>query len=191
MVYGEHKPWHGGAAAILSVALRDGESSVELWYPVAKRPFETVVAASSLLPVIFYYMHKINEWGYVFQSCKVCGKDFFARNRHYELCSDACRKVQAVAAKREFDERAKGDRLEQIDEAAYYYWYNRYRKLRKNKSASPKKAAAFKAAFDSFWAAAVRNKAAVKRGEMGFSEFASWLVQSQGEADRLIGSDAP
>ncbi len=85
--------------------------------------------------MIFYYLNKVNEWGYVFHGCKVCGKDFLARSRHYELCSDDRRKEQAVAAKREFDERAKGDRLEQLDEAAYYYWYNRLRKLRKEKGA--------------------------------------------------------
>jgi len=185
-VYGEYKPWQEETAAALSVALRDGESSVELWYPAVKRPFETVVAVSSFLPVIFYYAHKIEEWGYVYQSCKVCGKDFLARSRHYELCSNACRKVQAVAAKREFDERARSDRLEQLDEAAYYYWYNRYRKLRKGKTADPARAAVFKEYFDGFRAEAVQHKAAVKRGEMRLSDFASWLAQLQVEADDLM-----
>jgi hypothetical protein len=109
-VYGDCRPWIEDAANALSGAVRDGESSVELWYPVAKRPFEVVVTAYSLLPVIAYYLHKIKEWGYVFSSCKVCGNDFLARSRHFELCSDACRKVRAIEAKREFDERAKGDR---------------------------------------------------------------------------------
>ena len=110
-IYADYRPWREEATNVLSVALRGGESGVELWYPVAKRPFETVVAVSSLLPIIAYCLHKIGEWKFVFQGCKVCGKDFLARSRHYELCSDDCRKVQAVEAKREFDERAKGDRL--------------------------------------------------------------------------------
>jgi len=190
-VYSDYTPWREEAATALSVALRDGESSVELWYPVAKRPFETVVAVSSFLPLVAYYTHKVNEWGYVYQSCKVCGADFLARSRHYELCSDDCRKVQAVAAKREFDERAKGDRLEQLDEAAYYYWYNRLRKLRKGKAANPERAAAFKAAFDAFRKEAVRRKGEVKRGDMKFSDFADWLVVQQGEADRLMGEEKP
>ena len=76
-----------------------------------------MVSGASLLPIIAYYTHKIGEWRFVFQACKVCGNYFLSRNRHYELCSDVCRKAQAVAAKREFDERAKGDRLEQQDEA--------------------------------------------------------------------------
>jgi hypothetical protein len=190
-VYGDYRPWKEEAAAALSTALRDGESSVELWYPVVKRPFECVAVSSSFLPVIAYYLHKIEEWGYVFQACKVCGKDFLARSRHYELCSDECRKVQAVEAKREFDERAKGDRLEQLDEAAYYYWYNRLRKLRKGKAANPDKAAAFKAAFDEFRTEAVRRKAAVKRGEVRLTDFSDWLIQKQDEADRLVGEDSP
>ena len=188
-VYGEYKPWREEAAAALSAALRDGESSVELWYPVAKRPYETVVAISSFLPVIFYYTRRIGEWGYVFQCCKVCGCNFLARSRHYELCSDKCRKEQAVIAKREFDGRVKGDRLEQLDEAAYYYWYNRLRKLRKGKAADPEKAAAFKAAFDDFRKEAVRRKAAVKRGEARMNELTGWLILMQNKADRLMGDE--
>jgi hypothetical protein len=183
-VYADYKPWREEATAALSAAVRDGDSLVELWYPVAKRPFETVVAVSSLLPVIAYYMHKIGEWNYVFQCCKVCGNDFLARSRHYELCSDDCRKEQAVAAKREFDERAKGDRLEQLDEAAYYYWYNRHRKLKK--AANPERIAAFKKAFDTFRKEAVRRKAEVKRGELRLNDFAAWLIEQQDEADRLM-----
>jgi hypothetical protein len=189
-VYGDFRPWKEEATA-LRTASRDGESSVELWYPVAKRPFETVVATSSFLPVIAYYLHKIEEWGYVFQSCKVCGKDFLARSRHFELCSDECRRVQAVEAKREFDGRAKGDRLEQLDEAAYYYWYNRLRKLRKGKAANPERAAAFKASFDEFRKEAVRRKAEVKHGESRLSDFADWLTRKQDEADALMGDSCP
>jgi hypothetical protein len=185
-VYGSYRPWLEEAAAALNNAQRDGESSVELWYPVAKRPFETVVAFTSLAPVIFYYLHKVEEWGFVFQECKVCGGHFLARSRHYELCSDKCRKEQAVIAKREFDGRAKGDRLEQLDEAAYYYWYNRLRKLRKGKAANPDKAAAFKVAFDVFRKEAVKRKAAVKRGEAKFSDYSEWLIQKQDEADILM-----
>ncbi len=109
-VYADYRPWHESAAEVLSRAVHEGESAVELWYPAGntgRRVSECVVASSSLLPVIAYYMHKITEWKFVFQRCKVCGKDFLARSRHYELCSDDCRKVQAVESKRDFDERAK------------------------------------------------------------------------------------
>ena len=90
-----------------------------------------------------------------------------------------------MTAKREYDERVKGDRLEQLDEAAYYYWYNRLRKLRKENAAE--KTAAFKAAFDDFRKEAVRRKADVKRNKIKQSEFSSWLAAQQDEADRLMG----
>ena len=80
-----------------------------------------------------------------------------------------CCRVQAVEAKREFDERARG-RLEQLDETAYNYWYTRLRKLKKGKNADSEKAAVVKAAFDAFRKEAVARKGAVKRGEMKLSE---------------------
>ena len=183
-IYADYRPWREEVVAALSAASRDGDSAVELWYPVAKRPFETVVAGASLLPISAYYTHKIVEWRFVFQACKVCGNDFLVRSRHYELCSDDCRKAQAVAAKREFDGRAKGNKLEQLDEAAYYYWYNRLRKLKK--ATNPERATAFEVAFDDFRKEAVRRKGEVKRGEMRMKDFSSWLIERQDEADRLM-----
>lgn len=186
-LYGDNRPWQEETAAALSKVLREEEAAVELWYPVLKRSFECVVATASFLPVIAYYLHKIEEWNLVFQTCKVCGKDFLARSRHYELCSDECRKKQAVEAKREFDERAKSDRLEQLHESAYYYWYNRLRKLRRGKAANPQKAAAVGEAFKVFRKEAVSRKGQVKRGEMKLSDFSSWLIEQQNEVDRLMG----
>lgn len=60
-IYDKKKPWCDEATAALSKALRDEETSVELWYPVMKCSFECVVASVSLLPVIAYYLHKIEE----------------------------------------------------------------------------------------------------------------------------------
>lgn len=185
-LYEHSRPWQEETTATLSQVLRDEEAAVELWYPALKRSFEYVVASTSFLPVIAYYLHKIEEWGFVFQRCKVCGKDFLARSRHNELCSDKCRKKQAVEAKREFDERAKGDRLEQLYEAAYYYWYNRLRKLRREKAANPEKTAAMGEAFKAFRKEAVKRKWQVKRGEMKLNDFSSWLIAEQNEVDRLM-----
>ena len=186
-VYADYKPWREETAETLSRATLDGESAVELWYPVGKRVLECVVASASLMPIIAYYLHKIEEWGYVFQECKVCGKDFLARSRHYELCSDECRKVQSAEAKREFDERAKGDRLEQLHENAYNYWYNRLRKLKKGNAADPEKAAVVGAAFKEYRREAVKRKTAVKSGEMSFSDLAAWLAEQQNAVDALMG----
>ena len=188
ILYADDKPWHEESAVALSRIIHEGESQVELWYPIKKRIFEVVVAVSSLIPVISYYLYKLEEWGFVFQQCKVCGQYFTAKSRHYELCSDACRRVQAVEAKREFDERARarGDRLEQLDETAYNYWYTRLRKLKKGKRADSEKVLVVKAAFDAFRKEAVARKGAVKRGEMKLSEFSGWLALKNDEVDRLM-----
>jgi hypothetical protein len=92
-IYADYKPWREETSEVLSRATLDGESAVELWYPAGKRVLESVVASVSLLPIIAYYLHKIEEWGYVFQECKICVKDFVAKSRHYELCGDGCRRV--------------------------------------------------------------------------------------------------
>ena len=187
-LYADHKPRQEESAVALSRTIHDGESQVELWYPMKKRPYEVIVAVSSLLPVISYYLRRLEEWRFIFQVCKVCGKYFTAKSRHYELCSDACRRVQAVEAKREFDERARarGDRLERLDETAYNYWYTRLRKLKKGRSADSEKAATVKTSFDAFRKEAIALKGAVKRGEMKLAEFSSWLALKNDEVDRLM-----
>jgi len=185
-LYDRCQLWQEEAAAVMSKTLHDGESQVELWYPVNKRPFECVAAVTSFQPLIFYYLHKIEEWKFVFQECKVCCKYFLARSRHYELCSDECRKVQAVQAKREFDERAKEDNLEKYHETAYYYWYNRLRKLKRAKTPDAGRISAVSGAFEIFRKEAVKRKNMVKRGEMELREFSSWLFKQQNEVDALM-----
>ncbi|MDR0221374.1 MAG: hypothetical protein LBI54_08240 [Lachnospiraceae bacterium] len=189
-LYAGSKPWQDAVETAVAQTVDDRESQVELWYPAKKRPFEVVVAVSSFLPVISYYLYKLEEWGFVFQECKVCGKHFAARSRHYELCSDGCRHAKAVEAKREFDERAKGNRLEQVYETAYNYWYTRLRKLKKGKNADPEKTVVVKAAFDSFRKEAVRRKGDVKRGEAKLSDFAGWLVEQNEAVDQLMNMGA-
>jgi len=148
--------------------------------------FETVVTSSSFLPIIFYYTHKIKEWKFVFQQCKICDAHFLSRSRHYELCSDECRKKKAATAKKEFDERTKDDKLEKLHETTYQFWYNRLRKLRKGKTANPEKAAAFKIKFDAFRKEAVKRKTAVKNRKISLADFSAWLVQQQDYADKLM-----
>ncbi|MCL1884606.1 MAG: hypothetical protein FWF81_12755 [Defluviitaleaceae bacterium] len=185
-VYAKHKPWQDESTAALSVALQNGESAVELWYPVSKRPLETVVASSSFLPIIFYYTHKISEWKFVFQHCKICDAHFLARSRHYELCSDECRKKKASTTKKEYDERTKEDTPTKLYETAYYYWYNRQKKLQKGKHANPENAAAFKVEFDAFRKEAVKRKAAVKNRQRPLADFSTWLAEQQNFADKLM-----
>ena len=94
--------------------------------------------------------------------------------------------MQAAEAKREFDERAKGDRLEQYHDSAYYYWYNRVRKLKRAKTPDAEKISAVSEAFRVFRKEAVERKGKVKRGEMKISEFTSWIFTQQNEIDRIF-----
>ena len=167
-------------------SIKPTDSQVELWYPAAKRPFECIVGFPSFIPLITYSLHKIEEWGFVFQKCKVCDSDFLARSRHYELCSDQCRKIKMSEAKKEFDERAKGDKLENFHESAYYHWYNRQRKLKRNKTTDLEKIIVFNTAFDEYKKESKRLKAEVKRGNMSLADFTSWLEQQKDVADDLM-----
>jgi hypothetical protein len=88
--------------------------------------------------------------------------------------------------KREFDERAKGDRLEQLHENAYNYWYNRLRKLKKS-SADLEKATMVGGAFKEYRKEAVKRKTAVKNGEFSFNDFTAWLAEQQNAVDALMG----
>ena len=201
--YAKYKPWHENAVDALTIAMRHGESQVELSYSVAKRTFETAIVFSSLLPIISYYLNKMNDWKLVFQQCKVCGKDFAAPSRHYALCSDKCRKQNAKIAKHKYNERIKDDEIESKYNTAYHYWSNRWRKAQKVQDINSD-AAIFKAAFDNFRAEAVEHKKnaktaikAEKRKDQKradkekavrkiISEFNNWLIKQRGEADRLM-----
>ena len=185
-VYGKYKPWHKRAVTDLSVALQSGESAVELWYPVAKRAFETVVISQSFLPLIFYYTHKITEWGFVYRRCKICDAFFLARNNHYELCSDGCRRKQATVRKKEHEERYKDDNANAAYDRTYYHWYNRLKKLRKGKLANAEHEALFSAELKKFCAEGKKQKAAVQKRKMAFGEYSTWLARQANLADDLM-----
>jgi hypothetical protein len=80
--------------------------------------------------------------------------------------------------------------LEQLDEAAYYYWYNRLRKLKHGKTADPEKAAVVGAAFKVFRKEAVKRKGDVKNGILSFSDFTTWLAEQQNAVDALMSEDS-
>ncbi|MCL2049555.1 MAG: hypothetical protein FWG87_12620 [Defluviitaleaceae bacterium] len=223
-VYDTSKPWQAEAPAALSTASHDGESNIELWHieepsgrkklrvassRLAKPRIEVIVACSSFLPIIFYYMNKVEEWRLVFQRCKVCGGYFLARSRHYELCSASCRKLKAVEATREFNERAKNDECQKLYYATYQFWFNRLRKVQKSGCAAcnfgnlscqaeqhheeqlpsiqktAEAAAIYKEAFGDFRKEAKKRKAAVRSKEQ-LDDFRDWLFRQQCEAEFLL-----
>jgi hypothetical protein len=182
---GDYKMWELDSAHALRTALQTEESQVELWYPMSKRPYECVVGYSSFSPIIFYYLNKINEWGLVVQSCKVCDNLFFARSRHFELCGDDCRKIAESESKRQFEERNKDSKVEKTYENHYQYWYNRLRRLKKS-NVDESVMTAFTSAFDDFRKQAVKRKSAVKSGKMKMSEFTAWLFEQQDIVDSMV-----
>ena len=129
-------------------------------------------------------MNKIREWNLVYQECTVCGKVFLARTKHYEICSDACRKTQSIEVKRQYDERTKNDKAEQDYESAYYYWSNRIRRLKRHNT-DPDMISAAQAAFGDFRKETLRRKSEVKRHKMGTTEFSSWLRKQHNVIDHL------
>ena len=186
-VYEKYRPWQKEAAYALANDMTDGDLQIELWYPAVKRPFETVAAVSSFMSVFSYYTYKIAEWGYHYHVCKVCDKYYLAQSRHYKICSDVCRKEQAVKSKHEHEEWAKDQQPEQDYEKTYQYWYNQQRKLKNRKSLNPDALETFNTAFENFRKEAVMRKNAVTRSDdKSIKAFADWLLQQVREADRLM-----
>jgi hypothetical protein len=94
--------------------------------------------------------------------------------------------VQAVQAKRDFDEKAKGDKLAQYYETTYFYWYNRLRKLKRPRNSDVDKISAVSEAFKAFRKEAIKCKGMVKRDKMKVADFTSWLEKQKQEVDRLM-----
>jgi len=137
------------------------------------------------IPIIFYYLQRIEEWGLIFQRCKICKNHFLTTSKNYELCSDKCRKVTAVQAKKQYTERNKGDKVEAIYKNYYDYWYNRKRKLTAH-NAPDEEIAVFNKAFNKFKKSAVQRKTKAKSGKKEYAEFTSWLVEQQNIVDKLV-----
>jgi hypothetical protein len=183
--------WETKATKVLSSALFAEESRVDLWYSAPNRGSkygerkECIVAHTSMIPLIFYCLKRIEEWGLVFQQCKICDTHFLTTSKHFELCSDDCRKKTAVQAKQQYTERNKDDKIEAMYKNYYQYWYNRLRKLKRN-NAPDEEIAAFSEAFGKFKKGAVLRKSKVKSGKLKYAEFTSWLVEQQDIVDRLV-----
>lgn len=90
------------------------ETDLRIWYPWNKCNEECVVAEESLLPLLLYYLRRLQEWGMCFRICEVCGKIFVAESGHYCLCSAECEKVQNRLNKRAFDQRNRNNRPERL-----------------------------------------------------------------------------
>lgn len=161
------------------------DTRLELWYPDRRRSIECVAISQSLYPLLIYYLNRLHDWGLCFRKCKVCGKLFLASSLRYELCSEKCKKKQALQNKREFDERARENNYDLYYKNACQGWRNKINKVKKMDGFPPDRLTEIQSAFESFKKEALQRKNAVKKGTASINEFRSWLLQQDGRIARL------
>ena len=132
---------------------------------------------ASLYPLITYYLNRLNDWGLCFRRCKVCGKYFLAKSQRYELCSDNCRKAQALQNKREFDERARENNYDLLYKNECQNWRNKINKAKRTAGFPADQLEEMLTAFEAFKKEALKRKKAVKEKTASPKEFTDWLYQ--------------
>ena len=152
---------------------------LDLWFPDSSRRMECVAAYDSFLPLITYYLNRLSDWGLYFRQCKVCGKFFLAKSLRYELCSDKCRKKQALQNKREFDERARENDYDHQYKNECQGWRNVINKAKKTPGFPADRLARMQEAFEGFKKEALRRKALVKNKESSPEEFRNWIIMQK------------
>ena len=120
---------------------------------------------------------KMNDWGICFRQCKACGKYFLAKSQRYELCSDKCRKAQALQNKREFDERARENNYDLLYKNECQNWRNKINRVKNTAGFPADRLEKIQAAFSDFKKEALQRKKAVKTGTASPKEFTDWLYQ--------------
>ena len=94
----------------------------------------------------------------------------------YELCSDKCRKQQAIQNKREFDKKARGNDYDHQYKNKRPGWCNVMNKAKKMPGCPPERLAAMQVAFDAFKKETLRWKTLVKSKQSSLEEFRDWIA---------------
>lgn len=163
---------------------------LDIWFPDNRRMTECVAAYSSFYPLITYYLNRLSDWGLCFRQCKVCGKYFLAKSQRYELCSDKCRKAQALQNKREFDDRARENNYDLLYKNECQNWRNKINKAKRTAGFPAERLVEMQAAFAVFKKEALKLKNAVKAGTASPKDFTDWLYQQSGIIIDLIEGGA-
>lgn len=171
------KPKHFQAGSLYFKGAPSEDTRLDLWFPDNRRTEECVSAYASLYPLITYYLNRLNDWGLCFRQCKVCGKYFLAKSQRYELCSDKCRKAQALQNKREFDERARENNYDLLYKNECQNWRNKINRVKNTAGFPADRLEKIQAAFSDFKKEALQRKKAVKTGTASPKEFTDWLYQ--------------
>ena len=171
------KPKHFQAGRLYFKGAPSEDTRLDLWFPDNRRTEECVSAYASLYPLITYYLNRLNDWGLCFRRCKVCGKYFLAKSQRYELCSDKCRKAQALQNKREFDERARENNYDLLYKNECQNWRNKINRVKNTAGFPADRLEKIQAAFADFKKEALQRKKDVKTGTASPKEFTDWLYQ--------------
>ena len=171
------KPKHFQAGSLYFKGAPSEDTRLDLWFPDNRRTEECVSAYASLYPLITYYLNRLNDWGLCFRRCKVCGKYFLAKSQRYELCSDKCRKAQALQNKREFDERARENNYDLLYKNECQNWRNKINRVKNTAGFPADRLEKIQSAFSDFKKEALQRKKAVKTGTASPKEFTDWLYQ--------------
>jgi len=93
------------------------------------------------------------------------------------LCSDKCRKAQALQNKREFDERARENTYDLLYKNECQNWRNKINRVKNTAGFPADRLGKIQAAFSDFKKEALQRKKAVKTGTASPKEFTDWLYQ--------------
>lgn len=184
--YLKKKPWETKSSELTSNFIFSEDAVANLWYPSRKRPVECLVVFDSFMSVLLYYLKRIEEWNYSFRPCRICGNMFLAASKHYDLCSAACRKEQKRINKREYDERMAGKSYQALYDSACDRWYNKLRKVRKEKAANPKQVAALKKSYKEFRVEALPIKKEVAKGKKPLTDLTGCIQKHYQILDALL-----
>ena len=171
------KPKQFQAGSLYFKGAPSEDTRLDLWFPDNRRTEECVSAYASLYPLITYYLNRLNDRGLCFRRCKVCGKYFLAKSQRYELCSDNCRKAQALQNKREFDERARENNYDLLYKNECQNWRNKINKAKRTAGFPADQLEEMLTAFEAFKKEALKRKKAVKEKTASPKEFTDWLYQ--------------
>ncbi len=161
------------------------DTKLDLWYPDKKMGMECACVYESFYPVMIYYLNRLKDWGLYFRQCKVCSRFFLAKSQRYELCSEKCRKAQALQNKRDFDERARENNYDLLYKNECQNWRNKINKAKKTDGFPEERLKEMKDAFEIFKKESLQRKKLVRAGECSAKKFMDWLYQQDGTIVKL------
>ena len=140
----------------------------------------------SILPLYVHYLNTVYTKQAFFQYCKRCGRLYVAHTTKVKgFCSEECRKAQQRENRKKYDDSVKGDAAESNYRAAYMYWYNRMKILRRNPDVDAGRMAELETAFKAFRDEATERKRDVQRKKADVGAFMAWLDEQRGRFDEL------